>query len=168
VKSENIHLDEDQVIYSVVDENSLTATIRNHLYSCPICQRKKQQMEQELHNLGGMAKKFAPLPRKEFRLPLHKTPISWSWRPVFATGFAAIILIAVIWWSTLFTPSQKKMMAKNILEMEKDQQLMAEIFTMEEYAPLDFYPDISVESYISYFDEFMEFVVSMEENQKDV
>ena len=167
MKSRNLHLDEDQIIRSVVDENDLAATVRNHLSTCVVCQVKKQQIEQELRSLGYMAKEFAPLPQQKVR-PFHKTSSLWSWRPVFATGFAAILLIAGIWWYGLFTSSQEKMMAQIIRETEKDRQLMAEIQALLSYAPLDLYPDISTEFYDGYFDEFLEFVVPLEENQDAV
>ena len=168
MKCKDLHLDEDQVIRSVVDENDLAARVRNHLSTCLVCQGKKQQIEQELRSLGRMAKEFAPLPQQKVRLPFDKSSSLWPWRPVFATGFAAILLIAGIWWSGLFTTSQEKMMAQIMRETEKDRQLMAEIQALEGYAPLDFYPDISTESYDGYFDEFLEFVVSLEENQNAV
>ena len=168
MNSKNLHLNEDQVIRSVVDENDLPATVRNHLSTCLVCQGKKQQIEQELSTLGRMAREFAPLPRREVRLPFYKPRSLWSWRPVFVAGFAALLLIAGIWWSGVFTTSQEKMMAQIIRETEKDEQLMAEIYALEEYAPVDVYPDVSVESDIGYFDEFLGFVSPLEVNQNAV
>ena len=49
--------------------------------------------------------------------------------------------------------------------MQKDEQLMAEIIALEEYSPIDVYQDDS-EKFNGYFDEeFVEFVVPLEENQ---
>ena len=45
---------------------------------------------------------------------------------------------------------------------------MAEIQALQAYAPLDIYPDISTEFYDGYFDEFLDFVVPLEENQDAV
>lgn len=164
MKSNDLHLNEDQVIRSVVDENDLSVAVRDHLSTCLACQRKKEQIEKELTSLCRMAKESAPLPRQEIRLPFHK-PRLWSWRPVFATGLAVILLIAGVWWYGLVTTSKEKMTAQIIGEAEKDRQLTAEIDALEEYAPYDFYPDISGESDPDYFDEFLEFVVPLEENQ---
>lgn len=165
MKSKDLHLNEDQVIRSVVDENDLPAAARDHLSTCLSCKREKGQIEQELTSLGRMAKESAPLPRQEIRLPFHKPRGLWSWRPALATGLAVVLLIAGIWWSSLVTTSKEKMTAQIILEAEKDRQLMAEIDALEEYVPSDFYPDISWESDPDYFDEFLEFVVPLEENQ---
>jgi hypothetical protein len=168
VKSKNLHLDEDQVIRSVVDENDLPATVRNHFSTCLVCQGKKQQIEQELRNLGYVAEECAPLPRREVRLPFYEPRGLWSWRPVFLAGFAAIVLMAGIWWYGLLTASHEKMMSQVILETKKDEQLMAEINALEEYTPVDLYPDISGEPDLGYFDEFLMFVVPLEENQDSV
>ncbi len=168
MNSKNLHLNEDQVIRSVVDENDLPATVRNHLSTCLVCQGKKQQIEQELSTLGGMASQFAPLPRREVRLPVYKPRSLWSWRPVFAVGFAAVLLIAGIWWYALVTTSQEKMMSQIMWETKQDEQLMAEIYALEEYAPVDVYPDVSAESDAGYFDEFLRFVSPLEVNQNAV
>ncbi len=168
MNSKNLHLNEDQVIRSVVAENDLPATVRNHLSTCLVCQGKKQQIEQELSTLGRMASEFAPLPRREVRLPFYKPRSLWSWRPAFVAGFAAVLLIAGIWWYALVTTSQEKMMSRIMRETKKDEQLMAEIYALEEYAPVDLYPDVSAESDVGYFDEFLRFVSPLEVNQNSV
>jgi hypothetical protein len=168
VNSKNLHLNEDQVIRCVVDENDLPATVRNHLSTCLVCLEKKRQIEQELGALGRMAREFAPLPQREVQLPFHKPRSLWSWRPVFVAGFAAVLLIAGIWWYALVTPSQEKMMSQIMRETKKDEQLMAEIYALEEYAPVDVYSDIFAESDVGYFDEFLKFVSPLEVNQSAV
>lgn len=167
MNSKNLHLNEDQVIRSVVAENDLPATVRNHLSTCLVCQGKKQQIEQELSTLGRMAREFAPLPRREVRLPLYKPRSLWSWRPVFVAGFAAVLLIAGIWYALVAT-SQEKMMSQIMWETKQDEQLMAEIYALEEYAPVDVYPDVSAEFDAGYFDEFLRFVSPLEANQNSV
>ena len=167
MNSKNLHLNEDQVIRSVVDENDLPATVRNHLSTCLVCQGKKQQIEQELSTLGRMASEFAPLPRREVRLPFYKPRSLWSWRPVFVAGFAAVLLIAGIWYALVAT-SQEKMMSQIMWETKQDEQLMAEIYALEEYAPVDVYPDVSAEFDAGYFDDFLRFVSPLEVNQNSV
>ncbi len=168
MNSKNLHLNDDQVIRSVVAENDLPPTVRNHLSTCLVCQGKKQQIEQELSTLGRMAREFAPLPRREVRLPFYKPRSLWSWRPVFVAGFAAVLLIAGIWWYALVTTSQEKMMSQIMWETKQDEQLMAEIYALEEYAPVDVYPDVSAEFDAGYFDEFLRFVSPLEVNQNAV
>ena len=45
---------------------------------------------------------------------------------------------------------------------------MAEIYALEEYAPVDVYPDIFAESDVGYFDDFLRFVSPLEVNQNSV
>ncbi|QTA90670.1 hypothetical protein [Desulfonema magnum] len=163
MKSKTIHLDEDQLIWSVVDENDLAPAVRNHLSSCPVCQERKRHFEQELNNLGNMTKAFSPLPREK---PVPVVQIFRNWlRPAFVSGFALVLLIMGIWWSSPFPVSQENRMTQAVGEMEDDSQLVVEIRVVEEYALPDLYMDIAGESYGYFGDEFLEFVVPLEENQ---
>lgn len=177
MKSQTIHLDEAGLIRSVVDMNDLSADVRHHLSECPICQRKKQQFEQELTSLERMAEAFAPLPRKRvmyLEKPFGKVSFYTLLRPVFAAGTAIVLLVlGILWLPAPLTISQNEQtehsqteqIARVVEEMEEDRQLMAEIRDLEEDALPDFYQGISGESY-GYFDEdFVDFVVPMEETR---
>ncbi|MDM8552789.1 hypothetical protein QUF72_22100 [Desulfobacterales bacterium HSG2] len=166
MKIQTIHLDEEQLIRSVVDENDLSADVRNHLSACPMCQGKKQQFERELDTLGHMAKIFAPSPRES---------VTYSEKPGFfeKVGFypllrpvlAALLIFGIILPPALLTISEEERMARLVEEMENDRQLMTEIRALEEDALPDFYQDISGEFYGYFDEEFVNFVAPMEETR---
>jgi hypothetical protein len=172
MRSRDIHLNEERLICSVVDQNDLSADEQNHLFTCSVCQGEKQQLEQELTNLGRMAKEFAPLPEKNIipllQESLQKPRSSWSWRPVFAAGFVVILLIVGIWMYSPFKRYQEYKIAKLIERMKDDEKLMAEIRSLEEQALSGFYMDISGESYRYVDDEFLEFILPLEENHNSI
>ena len=166
MKSQTIHLNEEQFIRSVVDISDLSADAQIHLSACPMCQKKKQQFEQELNRLECMAKAFAPLPQRNVicsEKPAFLKKISFYplFRPVFAAGTAVLLLtLGIIW---LPAPiSQEEQMARLAIEMEDDRQLMTEIRILEEDALPEFYQDISGEFYGYFDEEFVDFVVPME------
>lgn len=178
MKNKNFHINEDQLIIAVIDQNDLPAAVRLHLSKCPACQEKKRQLDQELGNLGRMAREFAPLPkRKASHILSHildgiqKTNTGlWSWRPLFAASFAALFLIAGIWMTSppVKNTSQEQMTARIINEMEEDQYFILEIKALEENALPDFYPYVSGESDRYFDEEFINFVVPVEETNSSV
>ena len=124
MKSKEIHLNEDQLIRFVVDENDLTGTERDHLSTCPVCRGEKERFEQELTSLGRLAKSFAPLPKQKIRPFFQVSRRSWSWKPLFAVGFAAILLMIGIWWFAPFPISQEKKKATQVLLKQRRREVM--------------------------------------------
>jgi len=169
MKNNAVHLNENQLIRSVIAENDLSLAARNHLLTCPVCQEKKQQFEKELDRLGFMAKACVPMFRK--KIPIFSQKKNRRlFRQIAVAGFATLILLTVgIFRDPLFKDSQENQMSQSqlIKEMEEDRKLMTEIHALEENPLPDFYMDISVESYGDMNDEFMEFVVPSKENQTE-
>ncbi|CAN2039806.1 Zinc-finger domain-containing protein [Candidatus Magnetomoraceae bacterium gMMP-15] len=165
MKYKNIHLNEDQLIYAVIDENDLSAREYNHLKQCFNCKKRKDQFKQQLSSLGEMANSFVPARQKiypVFQENRRKFRIFNTWKPAFAAGFAAILLFLGIWNIVYQTPSSEVMIAQLIQEMVEDQELLSEVIELEEY---DFYIDISGENLNTFSDEFMDFIVPVKENQ---
>ncbi|MCP4105999.1 MAG: hypothetical protein GY749_10745 [Desulfobacteraceae bacterium] len=172
MKSNNFHIDEDQLIIAVVDQDDLPVAVQSHLSECPECLEKKRQLEQELETLGHMAREFAPLPRAKaghimsrIRAAVQgKNKGFRSWHPVFATCFVVLFLIVGMWMtSPPIKDSSEQITARLINEMEEDQYFILEIKALEENALPEIYPYISGESYNCYDDEFINYVVPMEE-----
>ena len=168
MKGKDIHLNEDQLIRAVVDENNPTNIERNHLAKCSVCREKKLRLEQELNNLGRMAETFAPSPQRKIRPFLHAPHRARPRRFVFAAVFAAFLLTIGVWWYAPFTTTQEKMAARLTQEIEEDEQLMAEIIIPAEYALSDSYLNISGEFYSYFYDEFLEFVIPLGNNHNAV
>lgn len=161
-----MHLSEDQILLSLVDENDLSQEVRSHLLACTACQEKKTALISELEHLGQMAKDLAPLPRQK-PLPLVRESRHFSFRlRVLAAGFAVVLIIACLLSLVFFTDSSKQMTARLSTEMETDLYLVDEI--LEESTLPEYYLDIAVTSYSYFDDEFLEFVVPLEEQLDSV
>lgn len=162
MKESNMHLNEDQIVLSLVDENDLSEDMKNHLLACPECQEKKTALISELKNLGKMAKGLTPLPKRKPALPVRKSRRFGLGLPVVAAGCAAALVIAFLWNTIFFNQPPKQMTARLSTEVEADFYLMDDI--LEESALPDYYLDIAVASYSYFDDEFLEFVVPLGED----
>ncbi len=176
MKNNNFHISEDQLIIAVVDQDDLPAAVQSHLSECPECLEKKRQLEQELETLGHMAREFAPLPQAKashimsrIRAAIQeKNKGFWSWQPVLAASFVVLFLIVGMWMtSPPVKNGSEQITARLINEMEEDQYFILEVKALEENALPEFYPYISGETYHYYDDEFINYVVPVEETQNN-
>ena len=166
MEDKRMHLNEDQILLSLVDEMDLSEHTKSHLQVCPVCQEKKTALMSELERMGEMAKHFTPLPQQKPMLPLRE---SWHFRfrlPIFAAGLAVILLIAFLGSMSLFTDSSKQMTSRLSTEREADLPLMDDL--LEEFAMPEYYLDIAVDSSGYFDDEFLKFVVPLEEQLDSV
>ena len=166
--NEDLHLDEDQLLWAVVEEAELPLPLQEHLSACPQCRAKKERFERDLARLGQMAERFAPSPRRRVSLPVEKPRGSmgwlWGWRAYVSATVAAALVVIVVWSSPMFrdTPGDNGDMLA--LEMQEAEQFMAEVNMLVENALPTVYLDISAESSADFDDEFIQFVVpSVEE-----
>ena len=166
MKNQDIQLNEDQIIRAIVYENDLTTFERNHLLKCSLCQKEKEGLEQELKRMGDMSKELVPSPRRRYVPAAQESPSSFRWQPVLVTGFVIVLLLIGIWWTSIFTRFHENGSMHITQKMESDQQLMAEITFIEDYALPDRYLDIignsNDDDYDDYYDdEFLEFVLPL-------
>jgi len=172
VKNQDMHLNEDQIIRATVDENDLTTSERNHLLKCSLCQKEKQEFEQVLHRVGAMAQELLPSPRRKSIHAFQKSSRSFRWQPALVTGSVLALLLGGIWQSSLFKRFQENVSVHIVQNMESDQELVAAVTLVEDYALPDVYHDIigmaDEEDYADYDDyddydddEFLEFVLPL-------
>ncbi len=161
----SIHLDEDQLICAIVDERDMAASVQDHLSKCTICQAGKRQLEQDLGYLGRMAEVAAPLSTQNIILDHRERPGVWSRQVAFAAGFAIIFLIVALWWSLPLETNREETMAKLAQEIEEDRKFMGQIYELEEYIMPDVYSVLTGEDTGFYYNDLMEFLTPLQENQ---
>ncbi len=174
-KSKN-HLNEDQTIWSVVDESVLSPELKTHMDSCGLCVESKRKLENDLKQLGNNARNFAPSMEQKTVLPLEKSGEKFgektgffslghlNWNPALSLAATAVILIAIVWWSPVFKfdPVFKSDNGFEIGEADREiweaDELLTEISRLSENSLPVVYMDISGESYPGLEEEFIEFV----------
>jgi len=164
-----LHLDEDQLLWAVVDEAELPPPLQGHLSTCPQCRAAKERFEQDLAHLGQMAQRFAPLPRKRVSLPVEKPRIpigwSWDWRAYFGVAVTVALMIVIVWWSAPFRTTPEDSGDMLALEMREADRVMTEISMLVENALPPVYLDICGKSDPGLDEEFMQFIAPSIKNE---
>ena len=159
------HLDEDQIILSIVDENDLPRKHRNHLETCPTCQERKGVLIAQLEGMGHIARELAPRPRS---ISLPEPKVSWglSFRwPVVASGLASLVIIVAVW-GLMFLGGPQLEVAPG----PAGQQVVGLSFIddiLEDPVLPVYYQDIAVASFEYFEDAFMDFVIPLEGSDDD-
>jgi len=162
VNNKSDHLNENRFILAVIDKNDLSLLEKEHLMTCAACRAEKKRFEQELENLGRVAKDFAPLSKPKPAIILNKKNMLRPFRPVFVTGFVLTLLTAVILWSTTNVFRPQNITSSNLTETEADRHLMSEIEGLETLALSVSYWEIPSEANGYMDDDFINFIAPFE------
>ena len=161
MKDRNTHLKEDQILLCLVDENGLKEEERRHLKDCAVCQDKRGSLLAELKYLGKMADEITPAPKKRPDLPV-RGPARQRFRlPAVDTGLATGLLVAFLVSVHIFSDSSRQMQTDLTMKGEVPLGLVEEILV--ESALSEDYLNMTASSYGFLDDEFVEFVVPLEE-----
>lgn len=156
------HLTQDQLIMAVVDEDDLDSTSAAHLSICPDCRLRLQQMTQKLDKLEELARKTAPKPL-ETPLPLPEPRGGrLFFKPMAVAAMAVLLMVLVVTWPWNRTENNHIGIAAIFQEMEKDEQLMADIEALESFALSGLHMEANGNGYGMIDDEFIDFLVPRE------
>jgi hypothetical protein len=61
------HLDEETLLWSLIDKDSIEKDHLKHLKECTECQQKQVDLNHELKRFGCLAREFSPTPRRSLR-----------------------------------------------------------------------------------------------------
>lgn len=94
------HLSKDELLKALVDPADLKTERRSHLRQCADCRNDLDRLQQSFGRFEKVARQMTPAPSRPFRLPLKTAPQSgWRFRPMWATGAAAALIMAfALWW----------------------------------------------------------------------
>jgi len=162
VNNKSDHLNENRYIFAVIDKNDLHQNEIDHLAACSACRAEKKRFEQELENLGRLAKDFAPLSMKKPVTHLTNIIGFRPLRPIFVTGFVLMLLTAFILWSKPRVFGPKNIIPLHLVEMEADRHLMSEIEDLETLALSVSYLEMPSEINGYMDDDFINFIAPFE------
>ncbi len=166
MSARNGHLNEEQIIDAVIDEGGLKEEQRRHLETCTVCREEKADLKLKLDRLGQMAADYTPEPQTSPSISVPESRFLTFRRMAFATGFAAAVIVALIWGPAFFSDPGIQEVAVVSGEEEIDVFLVEDI--LEESALPDHYLEMAASS-SSYFDEeFMDLVIPSEEYDDSV
>jgi hypothetical protein len=164
MKSGNVqHLNEEQLIQSVVDASDLPDAVQAHLAECGRCLAGKNSFELEMKTLSQKAEQFAPQPQRRIILPAIKTKKPfWNlldWRNLIAAAVTVAAVFILVWGTHLVHhPSEPG--AENLTaDMAESKKLMTEVNTLVDNALPPFYLVLSGEKNAGSDEEFYQFLI---------
>jgi len=161
------HLDEQQLIQAVVDENDLPRSMQAHLVSCHQCRSSKVSFEQELGQLGQLAERYSPPPQRRITIPVHEARSSrgtfWNWRNAIAAAATVTAVLLVFWGTTSFRQPTEFKIAGTPSELMEAKRLMTEVNVLVENALPPLYLEITAEYEPDYDREFYQFLIPQTE-----
>jgi predicted anti-sigma-YlaC factor YlaD len=163
VNQKRIHLEEDRIMASVIDEADLSPAEKEHLSECSGCREKKEKIQEEFALLGNLSEQFAPEPKRPFlrkkREPRPFLTSAFGWKLSLASAVAVLFAITATWYFS--KPLRLQNSRQNAAEWTAatDQELMSEINAMAEDAFPRTYLYITGEYHKGLNDEFIRFIV---------
>jgi len=139
------HLDEAQILGTLVDEDALAPEVREHLSVCSSCLAEKERLQRNLHTMGKLARSLAPSPAGFFSLEEARSfrRFTWNWRQGAAAGFALACVVAVLVGTFIPGSLRNEKASMFSQEMIEDDELMAEIRDLEQDALPPLYADMA-------------------------
>lgn len=162
------HLQEERIIWAVVDEKELVPEELQHLRNCPACAMKVAQFQAQLRDFGEKARQAVPPLARPVTLPREKaSPVSShvGWLPFF--GAAAMAAFALFFYfaevETRPVPQVEQLQSRKIVL--EDEFLMQEISALVEDPLTEEMHVISGDDGAGFDDDFWDFAVP--DNQDD-
>ena len=158
------HLEEDDILQAVIDDNDLSVLQQQHLGECAQCRQRKEQLEQELVRLGQLAERYTPKPQKRIIVAEQKIRSPFlNWRIAFSAAAVAAVVLVV--WGTGLIQNQRQGSIGNLAQdMVEAERLMTQINTLVENALPQVYLDIVGETGLNLDEDFMEFLIPTNES----
>lgn len=157
---EQQHLNEDQILWAVIDEGELPEEVRDHLMECQVCNERISNIRDELHGFGENAVLSVPALTKKITLPHDESgqlSKGASWLPSFGVAvMAGLVLFFYFLGMESMNPGRTPLL--NTATVFEDEYLMEEIFEIVENPLFGSGFEINGEN-SGFNDEFLEFIV---------
>jgi hypothetical protein len=93
---ETKHLNDDAILWTLIDPDKLKASEKKHVQNCQICQKKQTALQQELTGIKQLSQLFLPKPKHNLRpVSIEKTVSPAFLRMKKAFVYAFMVLICV-------------------------------------------------------------------------
>jgi hypothetical protein len=157
------HLNDEQLIQSVVDASDLPGSVQAHLTECGQCLAGKNSFELEMTTLSQKAEQFAPQPQRRIMLPAQKSKNPFrnllDWHNLAAAA-ATVAAVFILVWGTNLVRNLSEPGTENLTaDMVESERLMTEVKTLVDNALPPFYLVLSGENNAGYDDDFYQFLI---------
>jgi hypothetical protein len=157
------HLDDEQLIQSVVDASDLPGSVQAHLTECGQCLAGKNSFELEMTTLSQKAEQFAPQPQRRIMLPAQKSKNPFrnllDWHNLVAAAATVAAVFILVWGTNLVRNLSEPGIENLTADMVESERLMTEVKTLVDNALPPFYLVLSGENNAGYDDDFYQFLI---------
>ena len=157
------HLDNEQLIQSLVDVSDLPDSVQSHLAECGQCLAGKNSFEIEMTTLGQKAEHFAPQPQRRIILPAPKSKNPFrnllDWHNLVAAAATVAAVFILVWGTNLVRDLSEPGTENLTADMVESERLMTEVNTLIDNALPPFYLVLSGENNAGYDDDFYQFLI---------
>ena len=157
------HLDDEQLIQSVVDASDLPNSVQTHLAECGQCLAGKNSFELEMTTLGQKAEQFAPQPQRRILLPVPKSKSPFrnllDWHNLVAAAATVAAVVILVWGTNLVRDLSEPGTENLTADMVESERLMTEVNTLVDNALPPFYLVLSGENNAGYDEDFYQFLI---------
>jgi hypothetical protein len=156
------HLQEEQIIWAVIDEQELGGDDLQHLLACPDCKKKVAQFRSELQEFGQKAGGAVPPFSRPVRLPTENPAAVLhgnGWLPFFGAVAMASFVVFFYFMGLQNMASSQLITLQGQESLLEDESLMREIADMVDYPLSEDMYEISGDNGIDLDDDFLQFVV---------
>jgi hypothetical protein len=157
------HLDDEQLIQSVVDASDLPGSVQAHLAECGQCLAGKNSFELEMTTLSQKAEQFAPQPQRRIMLPAQKSKNPFrnllDWHNLVAAAATVAAVFILVWGTNLVRNLSEPGIENLTADMVESERLMTEVKTLVDNALPPFYLVLSGENNAGYDDDFYQFLI---------
>lgn len=157
------HLDEDQLLWAIVDTAGLPDAAQMHLAGCPLCRDQKHRLENDLNALGQIAGQLSPKLQKRVVVPMAVSPSGripgWHWEMAMGAAVAVLLVISIMWWpgAGLLVPDANTPVTA--WDQQDDEKFMAQVRALIDNDLPQVYLDISKGLDSEEGESFIDFVV---------
>ena len=139
------HLDDNQIIEAVIDEEGLNGLLRRHLSECPACRAQKEMLQARLARFGEISRGKIPLGyRKPKLIEMNAGEMAKAWTIHPALAICAALAVLALFLTPIVI-NRDNLFTKSVVyrEMLQDEKFMAEVRSLEENPLPSFSVDIS-------------------------
>jgi len=175
MKSKSKHLNDDEILWTLVESKDHNKDQEKHLMGCKLCHEKQTSINNELNQLGTLARQYAPKPRRSLRPVLITQNVNTSYRQMKKTFVYVVMFIICIGGVFGMWPSQTQKIDSIVMEQAKTKidslinPYIEDSFQIDNYSILpNVFKYIIVDDYNNSEDSFYDYFLQMEDTVIEV
>jgi hypothetical protein len=160
----HVHLQEEKILWAVIDEKELGGEEQQHLRECQHCRGKVEQIQADLQDFGQKARQAVPPFSRPVTLPVEKSAAAShgpGWLPFFAAAAMAgfVVFFYFMGMKPMEPPPAGLVTVQSQESLLEDETLMRQISELVEDPLYEDMYEITGENGTDIDEEFLQFIM---------